>query len=707
MVGPADVTHAGPRAATPVNRSRRDLVRSLAHPPVHNPTFWWTQVIVVGVVVLRLVADALQDHGVLGVPGFVWILGLIFPVVFAGTAFGLVGSLGTALFGVVLELPTVLWLSHSRIALWGSWTNLATVVALAIVLGDRYDAILAGAASDARARARRLEEERFARAFEDNMAAMALIGPQGQILRANRAFADLHDVAPEVLVGQPLERRVTPEDRDALREACTLLVSGARDGVQTTWHIERAAHKAITVEATITALRLESTCELVASVRDVTDERRATARLAHAAHHDALTGLANRAVLLERIAHAQATSTAGLALFIVDLDNFKEVNDTLGHQLGDQLLVAVARRLESVVRHRDTLCRLGGDEFVYLVESARDSASAHRVAERLVAAFREPFTLGEHAISQRASIGAVHCDDGPDMECDDVLRDADIALYHTKATGKGGCTFFTPALRHDLSSRVTLSRDLATAIATEALTVAYQPLVAADTLGIVGFEALARLTHPELGSVPPETFISLAERSGLISALGEAVRSQVARDVSSVPALAACSWISVNASSLELRADGFAPTLLAQWRRAGLAPSHLVLEITESAALDDAPATRRTLRILRDAGVQLAFDDFGTGYSSLAQLKQLQPDLVKIDRSFVSALDTDSSARDIMESVVGLSHSLGVQVVAEGVESAEQLSAVRMAGCDLLQGFYLGRPRPAAELTETLATPAP
>ncbi len=655
----------------------------------------------VGVVALRLVADALQDHGALGVPGFVWILGLIFPVVFAGTAFGLVGSLGTALIGVALELPTVLWLPHSRLALWGSWTNLATVVALAIVLGDRYDAILTGAASDARVRARRLEEERFARAFEDNMAAMALISPHGQILRANRAFADLHDVAPAVLVGQPLEQRVTPPDRRALEEARALLVSGARDGVQTTWRIERGAQAPITVEATLTAVRLESTCELVASLRDVTDERRATARLAHAAHHDALTGLANRAVLLERIAHAQATRPAGLALFIVDLDNFKEVNDTLGHQLGDQLLIAVARRLQSVVRRGDLLCRLGGDEFVYLVETARDSASAHRVAERLVAAFRAPFRLGEHALSQRASIGAVHCDDAPGTECDDVLRDADIALYHTKETGKGGCTFFTPALRHDLASRVALSRDLATAITTDALSVAYQALVAADSLEVVGFEALARLTHPELGSVPPDTFIPLAERSGLITALGEAVRGQVARDASSVAALAASSLIAVNASTKELRAEGFAPTLLRQWREADLTPSRLVLEITESAALDDAPATTRSLRILRDAGVHVAFDDFGTGYSSLAQLKQLRPDLVKIDRSFVAALDTDSSAHDIIESLVGLSHSLGIRVVAEGVESAGQLATVRAAGCDMIQGFYLGPPVAAAELAQT------
>jgi diguanylate cyclase (GGDEF)-like protein len=412
--------------------------------------------------------------------------------------------------------------------------------------------------------------------------------------------------------------------------------------------------------------------------------------------HDALTGLPNRVLLRERIDDAIQFGD-GCTVMLMDLNHFKEINDTLGHHQGDRLLQEVAQRLRATLRAEDTVARLGGDEFAVLV---RGPADPDAVAESLLARLREPFVVDETTLQVGASIGLARCPEhGTDVET--LIQRADIAMYAAKAASSGHATF-DPAQNHHSPRRLRLAAELPGAIERGELTLAYQPKVDLSTGTIVGVEALARWEHPEIGELDPNEFVPIAEQTGLIIALTSAVLDAALERVAAWRALGHDLTIAVNLSArsfLDERLAAEIPQLLAAH---DLPADCLELEITESMLMHDPQRAQETLERLAATGVGLAVDDFGTGYSSLAHLKRLPVDTIKIDKSFVLDMVDDDADEAIVRSTIELAHNLGLRVVAEGVESGEAWMRLSALGCDLAQGFHLARPLPAGHLLELL-----
>ncbi|GAA0806396.1 putative bifunctional diguanylate cyclase/phosphodiesterase [Spirilliplanes yamanashiensis] len=434
--------------------------------------------------------------------------------------------------------------------------------------------------------------------------------------------------------------------------------------------------------------------------------RRQQVDLEHQASHDPLTGLANRArfgaVLAGRVAAHQPA-----AVLLVDIDDFKMVNDTLGHEVGDRLLVEVAHRLREHTRGEDLPARLGGDEFaVLLAEDEADVAGA--AAARLLSALAAPVMAGEHQLLVHASVGVAVA--GAGDRPDDVLRNADIAMYQAKAAGKASWVLFEPRMRRELMDHARVGSELLLALEREELFLVYQPVRDLDTGRITGFESLVRWQHPERGLVPPPAFIPVAERNGLIVPLGRWVLreacAQFARWLAE-PSGAGLTGIGVNVAVRQLRDPTFVADVTAALADTGLRPAHLILEVTESSVLDG-PDVQATLRALHELGVQLALDDFGTGQSSLSLVRAFPMDILKLDKSFVDGIaDGDDRGRlAVADAVAGLAATLGLQTVAEGIEDVEQLARLTELGYTSGQGYLLGRPAPAADTTALLAREA-
>ncbi len=441
----------------------------------------------------------------------------------------------------------------------------------------------------------------------------------------------------------------------------------------------------------------------IGTVQDVTKWRALEGRLAHQATHDALTDLPNRALLLARLGGAliRAAGTGRLcAVLCLDLDHFKHVNDSLGHAAGDRLLVAVAARLGAVLDDGDTLARLGGDEFVVLLGAVADGAEAARVAVRLHAALEQAFTVDGQEIMATTGVGlALGIDTvGTADAAENLLRFADVALYRAKATGRARTVTFAPAMGSEPMARLGLERDLRRALAREELVLYYQPKVDLGTGRVTVLEALVRWRHPTRGLVPPGDFIPLAEESGLIVPLGRWALRVACRQV--------VAWttaypgqpgprLAVNLSAREFRDPDLVASVAATLAATGLAPDRLILEVTETAAMEQVEAAIQTLTALRVLGTRLALDDFGTGHASLAYLQRLPLDTLKLDRAFFA--DTPQN-RAIVGAVTTLAHGLGLDVTAEGLETAGQVAWARAAGCERGQGYYFSRPLPADEL---------
>ncbi|MDQ1659238.1 MAG: hypothetical protein QOD41_4321 [Cryptosporangiaceae bacterium] len=439
---------------------------------------------------------------------------------------------------------------------------------------------------------------------------------------------------------------------------------------------------------------------VVISFTDITERREIGERLVYEATHDHLTGLANRAVVVSRLNESLSRSaeTASAVLFI-DLDNFKFINDSLGHSAGDDVLRIVSRRLGNGVRSGSLVARLGGDEFIVVAEGVRSPSEALQVAERLRESLARPVSLGGRRLRINASVGIVLAGPGDGRGAEDLLRDADVAMYQAKQRGRGRCEFFDSQLRERAMRRMQLEEDLRNDSSHRQLWMAYQPIVDLPTGQPVGVEALLRWTHPVLGAISPGEFIPVAEESDLIEDLGRFALQQAAAEMSVLRAERGMDLhINVNLSARQL--DD--PALVANVKRvldeSGLPPSALCMEITETTLMRDAAAATRRMNALRDLGVLLAIDDFGTGYSSLAHLRRLPIDALKIDQSFVAGLSESTDAEVIVTSIAALAHALRLKVVAEGVETEDQLRILTELGCDRAQGFYLGRPVPPAEL---------
>ena len=442
----------------------------------------------------------------------------------------------------------------------------------------------------------------------------------------------------------------------------------------------------------------------VGIVRDITERKALESQLTHQATHDPLTGLPNRTLLLDRLgqalARARRDSTPYAVLFL-DLDRFKEANDTLGHDAGDQLLVAVATRLRTVLREQDTLARLGGDEFVALIEGIADVNEAARAAERLAAIVEDPLLIAGQEVRVTASVGIAFNAPGHER-AEDLLRDADLAMYRAKGAGGANYAVFDPTMQASLAARVALERDLRGALKRGEFVLYYQPIIDLATGQVARVEALVRWHHPTRGLIPPGMFISLAEETSLIVPLGRWVLGEACRQARAWQLAGTAVAVAVNLTAREFQHAALVDEIAAALQQAELAPAWLHLEITEGVAMHDADTTVATLTALRALGVQTAIDDFGTGYSSLAYLKRLPVTALKIDKSFVDALASDTVDAAIVEAIIVLAHTLGLLVIAEGVETAQQADRLRALGCDLAQGYHFARPLPAAEFAPTL-----
>lgn len=439
--------------------------------------------------------------------------------------------------------------------------------------------------------------------------------------------------------------------------------------------------------------RLGGVDYVVGAVTDITAYREAEANSRYLAFHDALTGLPNRALLKERIEQALSRKVGRCALLYIDLDRFKEVNDTYGHPAGDELICDFAKRLSAIVRASDTVARLGGDEFAILLADTRDELSTDDVCKATLIAASQAFELTGVHVLVGASIGVALVGD-EDIDQIELQRRADVALYQAKNEGRGCSRIFTEGMDVSIRSRQRLEADLRQALVTgDGLEVHYQPLVGMESGEIEGFEALARWQHPTQGLIMPEDFIPIAEASGLIVKLGEWVLTQACAD--------AVQWepplrLSVNVSPVQFAYGDLAAMVDEVVTHSGLAPSRLELEITEGVLIHDAVRGLALLNRVRDLGVQIVLDDFGTGYSSLSYFRQFPFDKVKIDRSFIAEMLDNSHARSIVEAVISLGRGLDLQVVAEGVETEEQLAALRKQGCSQAQGYFISRPMPIA-----------
>lgn len=428
--------------------------------------------------------------------------------------------------------------------------------------------------------------------------------------------------------------------------------------------------------------------------------------LHHRAFSDALTGLPNRLLFedrlrhaLTRLAHANALRVEErLGVLFIDLDGFKPINDSFGHSAGDEILRAAAERLLEEARASDTVARVGGDEFLLLLEGASDLGDCVAVANRVLRALSRPFLVSGRELQIACSIGIVlHPDQG---DADKLVANADAAMYAAKRAGGGNYAVFASHMGGDASEQLELQSDLRKALEREQFVLHYQPKIDGRTQRISGVEALVRWNHPERGMIGPMSFIGLAERFGLIVRLGDWIIEEACRQMAAWQREGMTMRVAVNLSVLQLRESGLAERLADALQRHGVPASQLLCEITESVAMEDIGATRRTFEGLARIGVYLSIDDFGTGYSSLSQLRQLPARQLKIDRSFVQELETQDDARAVVEAVVRLAHALGLSVVAEGVETEGQSTILLAMGCDELQGYLFAKAMPATEVMQ-------
>jgi diguanylate cyclase (GGDEF)-like protein/PAS domain S-box-containing protein len=556
-------------------------------------------------------------------------------------------------------------------------------------------------------------EERY-RLLVERSPDLIAVHQAGQVTYVNPAGARMLGASsPDELIGRSAHDFVHPDDHPMLDARIASVHAGEEAGLSEI-RMVTVDGDVIDVEAVTVPVTYAGGRASQVMARDVTDRKRAERALAHQALHDHLTGLPNRLLLQDRLSQALARcarSGCHVAVVFLDLDRFKVVNDSLGHEAGDRVLRAVSARIANVLRPADTLARFGGDEFVVVCDDVAGPAEATRIARRLLDALEDPVDEADGGVHVGASIG-VALATNDDATAEGLVRDADAAMYRAKERGRGRIELFDEGMRSRLVTRLAEERRLRVAVAQEELDLHYQPVVALPGLEVVGVEGLVRWRHPERGVVAPAEFIPLAEESGLINDLGHWVLDEGCRQ--------AGGWarelgpdrhleVALNLSTRQLSEQGLAKRVEALLGRHGLRPGGvaLCLEITESLLMEDPVATGSVLDELRSYGVRLSIDDFGTGYSSLAYLRRFPLDTLKIDRAFVNGLGTDPDSRAITSAIIELAHALGLEVVAEGVEQEVQLDVLVEMGCDRAQGFLFSRPVPAPALWDVLCPEEP
>ncbi len=555
-----------------------------------------------------------------------------------------------------------------------------------------------------------LSEERFRVLSTTAQDAIITVDGSGLIIQWNRSAERILGYGAEEAIGKPVHSFMTPARfKDKADEGLkTFLATGRGDVIGKT--VEMFAIKKdgteIAIELSLAGAHIGGLWQAMAIIRDVTERKRSEQLIIRMARFDLLTGLANRGVFVEALDHAIAKAKRGengFAVIYLDLDHFKDVNDTLGHPIGDALLKAMADRLVANSRDTDTVARFGGDEFALVAADISEPADAAILADKLIKAIGFPFSIQGNEIHTGASVGIdIYGPEAPDAET--LLSHADVALYRAKSEGRGTYRFFTEAMDSEVRTRVTLGAELREAIASEQLFLVYQPQVSIDSGLILGLEALVRWHHPTRGILRPDTFIPIAEKTGTIVKLGQWVMLAACRqamawlDAGSVPVR-----ISVNVSALQFKTPlGLETEVAAILKETGLPPKLLELELTETALMEVSHGHSETLEGFRQIGITIAIDDFGTGYSSLDYLRRFPVDRIKIAQNFVRQLASHPSNAAIVKATIGLARELGIAVIAEGVETLEQLDLLKAWGCGEVQGFYFAKPLAVDVVTRLL-----
>jgi diguanylate cyclase (GGDEF)-like protein/PAS domain S-box-containing protein len=537
--------------------------------------------------------------------------------------------------------------------------------------------------------------------------AFIALDDDGHIIEWSKQAEELLGWTRDRALDRPLQDLVVASDhREALQAGMKefVLTGASRVFGQ---HLEVVARhrdgRSFPVELTMWGMLHDGVVRFNGFVHDISERKRLEAELRHQALHDALTGLPNRELFLDRLDQAlERQERTGMrpSILFLDLDNFKTVNDSLGHGVGDRLLVAFAQRLREVVRPADTVARFGGDEFAVLLDEVSDPDEAEGASKRVIAAISMPFMVEGREIAVTASIGISSA--GEETSADEMVRDADMAMYSAKLAGKDRYRIFEPHMHSVALDRLERETDLRAAVVRGEFVLLYQPIIDLQSGALKGAEALLRWNHPRRGTLPPSEFIELAEETGLIVPIGRWVLSEACRQLiawDDEAGLTTDLSVSVNVSTLQFRHPGLLEHVAEAIDRSGVAPERLLLEITESVMLEDSERIVGLLQDLRRLGVRLAIDDFGTGYSSLGYLKRLPIDILKIDKTFIDGIASNAEDSALPHAIIKLAHTLQLGVTAEGVESDEQATRLRALGCEFGQGYFFSVPVPASEIS--------
>ncbi|MCW5981817.1 MAG: EAL domain-containing protein [Bryobacteraceae bacterium] len=552
----------------------------------------------------------------------------------------------------------------------------------------------------------RQSQSKFQAVFENSRDAIGALSAANHAL-VNPAYLRMFGYTHEAeLLGTPFLDVIAPEYRESVREQARRRFSTADLTAAYETKGLRRDGSIFDLDVLVSRYECDDETYTLVILRDITDRKATEAKLIHDALHDSLTDLPNRALFLDRLQQAlnrlPRRRSAGLAVLFVDIDRFKLVNDSLGHHVGDYVLVTIARRLTSALRSADTVARLGGDEFVVLLEDLAASEEAFRVAERLQQELGRPVRWHDHEVFVTASIG-IALAGAATSRPDELLRAADIAMYRAKRKGLARYEIFTPEMQADALSRLQLESDLHRALERGEIDVYLQPIVSVADGLVAGFEALARWRHPQRGLVLPDEFIPVAEETGLITPLGDAILRRACEWAARLPAASPVS-VAVNCSVQQLNSAGFADRLGQILAETGLAPARLRLEITESGIMSNAEAGLMMLRTLRLLDVRFHLDDFGLGYSSMSYLHRFPIDGLKIHQSFIGPSEVSPEHQKIVRTILNLGRDLGMVTIAEGVETPAHLEWLRAAGCDYAQGFLIAPPLPPDDARALLAS---
>jgi diguanylate cyclase (GGDEF)-like protein/PAS domain S-box-containing protein len=639
------------------------------------------------------------------------------PVLWGAYAFVALGDIANG--GSWVWRPVAMWsflgMAIGELCIWEGWlpSRLPFVQATAITLTGAFVLFfvirMAGATMEQKEEsdaAMRRSEDRFRSLIQNTSDVTIIIDEEGIYRYLSPAAGALLGYEHDELVGTRATDYVHPDDWALVRRRLNAEFQASSDTAVLEFRMVRKDGSVRDVEAVISnQLQRASVAGYVANVRDITERKKFEELLSHRALHDPLTGLANRQLILDRADRMLIRARRDgqpVAAFFVDLDNFKDANDSLGHEAGDRLLQSVASRLVGLLRSSDTVGRLGGDEFVILAEGISLADGPKSIAERIRQVLRPPFYIEGFEnlpITVSASVGIAV---GDRQNAQELLRDADIALYRAKGAGRDQAIIFQEAMHVAASDRLTLRTELDSAVAAGEFLLLYQPIVDLDQLRMRGVEALIRWEHPTKGLMAPDKFIPVLEDSGDIVTVGQWVLGEACRQLAVWQTAGHDLTMSVNVSMRQLDSNGFVDDVRRALQTHSLDPSSLIIEITETVLMKDANATVSLLHRLKDLGVLIAIDDFGTGYSSLAYLRQFPVDVLKIDRTFVSEMSGSPDAAALIHTLVELGHTLGLITLAEGIEQPAQIEGLRHENCDHGQGYLFSRPVAASRIEELL-----